>query len=83
MFVVTLQYRLLLALAVAPVIVSSYLVDPEPCLEIPLIQRDDLSIVLSVNVTGDLCPSAVWTLDGTPLAADTTGVTVSTLYTST
>ena len=56
--------------------------DTDPCLGISLIQQDDPPLVLSVNVIADPCPTAAWTLDGAPLPAAATGVTVSTLHTT-
>ena len=65
----------LLSLTAPPAIVTSYAVDPDPCVGISFIQQDDPPIVLSVNVTADPCPTAVWTKDGGAVPAS--GVTVS------
>ena len=55
--------------------VTTYAVDPDPCLGISFIQADTPPVVLSVNVTADPCPTAVWTKDGGAVPAF--GVTVS------
>ena len=54
---------------------TSYAVDPDPCLGFSFIQQDDPPVLLSVNITADPCPTAVWTKDGGDLPAS--GVTVS------
>ena len=51
-------------------IVSSYARDSDTCLMIPFIQEDNFPVVLSVNVTADPCPTAVWTKDGADLPED-------------
>ena len=68
-------FYLLYCLTVAPAVVTTYAVPADPCLGIPFIQADTPPIVLSVNVTTDPCPTAVWTKDGGAVPA--TGVTVS------
>ena len=68
---------------VPPTITSSFLVDPNPCLDYPLIIRemDTDPVILTVNITADPCPTAEWTLNGTIVTTDTPGITVSYTYT--
>ena len=60
---------------VPPAVVTSYMTDTDPCVGFSFIQQDNPPIILSVEVTADPCPSAVWTKDGGDLPPS--GVTVS------
>ena len=52
---------------VAPKIVTSFHVPPDPCVGFSFIQAESAPVLLSVNVTADPCPTVVWTRNGDPI----------------
>ncbi|CAI8037885.1 Contactin-5 [Geodia barretti] len=53
--------------AIAPMIVTSFHVPPDPCVGFSFIQAESAPVLLSVNVTADPCPTVVWTRNGEPI----------------
>ena len=52
---------------VAPRIVTSFNVPPDPCVGFSFIQAESAPVLLSVIVTADPCPTVVWTRNGEPI----------------
>ena len=63
---------------VPPAITTSFSDNVVECFDFPLIiQQDDSSVELVVNVTADPCPQVNWYINDTLITGDTSGIEVS------